>query len=73
MKFRFLLLAVLGHSIVCSYNSKRYFTVIFNSHAWTETIKGEPLPPLLPSQKAGKEACDVTGRDPKSSQPGLGR
>ena len=65
MKFRFLLLAVLGHCMVCSYNSKRYFIVILISHAYTETIKGEPLPLLLPSQKAGKEACDVTGRDPK--------
>ena len=31
-----------------------------------ETIIVEPLPPLLPSLNAGKEACDVTGRDPKS-------
>ena len=29
MKFRFLLLAVLGHSMGCSYNSKRCFIVIF--------------------------------------------
>ena len=38
--------------MVCSYNSKRCFIVISNS--------------LLLSQRAGKGACDVTGRDPKS-------
>ena len=52
--------------MVCSYNSKRYFIVIFNSHAKTEPIVGELLPSLLLSQRAGKGAWDVTGRDPKS-------
>ena len=66
MKFRFLLLTVLGHSLVCSYKSKRCFIVIFNPHTQTEPIKGELLPPLLPNQMAGKVACDITGRDPKT-------
>ena len=52
--------------MVCTYNSKRCFIVIFNSHAKTEPIVGELLPLLLLSQRAGKGACDVTGRDPKS-------
>ena len=51
--------------MVCSYNSKRYFIVILIP-MHRQTLKEEPLPPLLPSQKAGKEVCDVTGRDPKS-------
>ena len=33
VKFYCLLLIVLKHSMVCSYNSKRCFIVIFNSHA----------------------------------------
>ena len=66
MKFQFLLFTVLGDSMVCSYNRKRYFIVIFNSHAKTELIVGELLPSLLLGQRAGKGACDVTGRDPKS-------
>ena len=52
--------------MVCSYTSKRCFIVIFNSHAKAESIVGERLPSLSPSQRAGKGACDVTGRDPKS-------
>ena len=51
--------------MVCSYNSKRCFIVIFNSHAKTEPIVGELLPSLLLSQRTGKGACDVAGRDPK--------
>ena len=66
MKFRFLLLSVLGHSIVCSDTSKRCFIVISNSHAKTEPIARELLPSFLPSQRAGKGACDVTGRGSKS-------
>ena len=65
MKFRFLLLSVLGHSMVCFDNSKSCFIVIFYSHSYTEPIAGELLPSLLHSQRAGKGACDVTGRDPK--------
>ena len=52
--------------MVCSYNSKICFIVIFNSQAYTEPILGKPLPLLLPSHRAGKGACDVTGTDPKS-------
>ena len=52
--------------MVCSKNSKICFIAIHNSHAQTEPIVGELLPPLLPSQKARKGACDITGRDPKS-------
>ena len=52
--------------MVCSDNNKICFIVIFNYYASTEPIAGELLPPLLPSQMAGKGACDVTGRDPKS-------
>ena len=50
--------------MVCSYNSKRCFIVIFNSQAYIEPIVGKPLPLLLPSQRAGKGACDITGRGP---------
>ena len=42
------------------------FIVIFNSLAYTEPIGGKLLPSPLPSQRARKGACDVTGRDPKS-------
>ena len=52
--------------MVCSYNNKRYFIVIFNSHAKTESIVGELLPSFLPGQRAGKGASDIIGRDPKS-------
>ena len=52
--------------MVCSDNSKICFIVIFNYYASTEPIAGELLPLLLPSQRVGKGACDVTGRDPKS-------
>ena len=66
MKFKILPLLVAGHFMVCSNNSKICFIAIHNSHTQTEPIVGEPLPPLLPSQKARKGACDITGRDPKS-------
>ena len=66
MKFYFLIMSVLGHSMTCSDNSKRCFIVISNSNVQTEPIVGELLPPLLPSQKAGIGACDVTGRGSKS-------
>ena len=54
--------------MVCSYYSQRCFIVIFNAHAQTEPIVGEclELPSLLPSKRAGKGVCDITGRDPKS-------
>ena len=52
--------------MVCSYNSKRCLIVIFISHVKTERVVGELLPLPLPSQRAWKGACDVTGRDPKS-------
>ena len=52
--------------MVCSDSSKICFIVIFNVHAYADPIVGELIPPLLPSQRAGKGACDNTGRDPKS-------
>ena len=67
MKFLFLILTVIGHSMLCNYNSKLCLIVTFNSRVYTEPIIGELIPPLLPSQRAGKGACDITGRDPKSS------
>ena len=66
MKFQFLHLSVLGHSMTCYDNGKICFIVIFISHAYTEPILGEPLRQLLPSQRDGKGACGVTGRVPKS-------
>ena len=66
MKFKILLLSVFWHSIVYSNNSKRCFNVLYDYHALTEPIVGELTTPLLPSQRAGGGACDVTGRDPKS-------
>ena len=66
MKFEILLWSVFWHSIVYSNNSKRCFIVIFDSHALTEQIVGELTTSLSPFQRAGKGACDVTGRDPKS-------
>ena len=52
--------------MACSDNCKLCFMVIFSFPACTEPIVGEPLSLLLPSQKAGKGACDVTGRVHKS-------
>ena len=52
--------------MVCSDNSKICFIVIFDYYALTELIARELLPSLLPSQRVGEGACDVTGRDPKS-------
>ena len=63
MKFKCLPLSVFWHSMVCSNYSKRCSIVTFNSHAQTEPIVGD-LPSFLPGQRAGKGACDVTGRDP---------
>ena len=52
--------------MISSYSSKICFIVIFNYPALAEPVVGELLPSLLPSQRAGKGACDVRGRDPKS-------
>ena len=60
MKFRFLLLLVLGHSMTCYDNSKISFIVIFMFHAKTEPIVEEPLLQPLPSWRDGEGACDVT-------------
>ena len=46
-------------------NSKICFIVIFDYYALTEPIARELLPSLLPNQRAGEGACDVTGRDRK--------
>ena len=62
MKFYLLIMLALGHSMVCSDNSKICFMVIFSFPAKTEPIVREFTPPLLPSQRA----CDVTGRVLKS-------
>ena len=45
---------------------KRYFIVIFDHTARAEPIVIESLPPVLPSQRAGKGDCDITGRVLKS-------
>ena len=52
--------------MVCSDNSTICFIVIFDYYALTELIARELLPSLLPIQRVGEGACDVTGRDPKS-------
>ena len=52
--------------MVCSNNSIICFIAIFNSHALTKPIVEELIPSPIPSQRAGKGACDVTCRDPKS-------
>ena len=52
--------------MVSSSNCESCFVVISNAHAYTEPTVGELIPPLLPSQRAGKGACDITGRDPHS-------
>ena len=65
MKFTFLYLVALGHSISLLNDIKRHFVMV-NHSAQTEPTVIELQPSVLSSQRAEKGDCDVTGRVLKS-------
>ena len=63
MKLKFSLFSVLGQSMTCYNNSKICFIMLFNSHAYTEPIVGDPL--LQP------KIVRWLGKEPVTSQAGF--
>ena len=66
MKFTFCILSVKTTSLSLLNNIRKNFVLIFEHPEIVEPIVKEPNPSLLPTQRAGKCCCDITGRVSKS-------